>query len=88
MAQAFGKFLQDMETVYHFNSQQVVEIDGDSATGKHYCLITLIGSSNGKRVKTTIGATYEDDYIRVHHKWLVSKRVGCFKWQDEAEIKS
>ncbi len=33
-----------------------------------------------KKIKTTIGATYEDDYIRVNNKWLVLKRVGNSKW--------
>ncbi len=51
MSQAFEKFLQDIKTVYHFNGQQVVEIDGNNATGKCYCLITLIGNDNGKKNK-------------------------------------
>ncbi len=88
MAQAFAEFLHDMETVYHCNGQQVVEIDGNKATGKWYCWITLIGNDKGRKMKTTIGATYEDDYIRVNDRWLVSRRVGDFKWQDKTEIKS
>lgn len=82
MAQGFEKFLQDMETVYHFNGQQVVTIDGDNAKGKCYCLITLIENENGKKIQTTIGATYGDDYIRENNKWLVSKRVGTFEWMN------
>jgi translation initiation factor RLI1 len=88
MIQAFENFLQNIETVYHFNGQQVVTIDGDNAVGKCYCLITLIGNENGKKIKTTIGATYEDQYIRENNKWLVAKRVGTFEWQDKIEIKS
>jgi hypothetical protein len=87
MARAFEKFLKDMEIVYHFNGQQVVIIDGDNATGKCYCLITLLGNENGKKIKTTIGAAYEDEYIRENNKWLVAKRVGTFEWQDKIEIK-
>jgi hypothetical protein len=87
MAQAFEKFLQEMETVYHFNGQQLVAIDGDKAKGKCYCVITLVGNENGKKIKTTIGATYEDYYIRENNKWLVAKRVGTFEWQDKIELK-
>jgi hypothetical protein len=86
MAQAFSKFLQDIETIHHFNGQQVVQIDGDNATGKSYCLITLIATDNGKTIKTTIGATYEDDYRRINNQWLIFKRVGRFVWQDKTEI--
>lgn len=83
MVQAFEKFLQDFDTVYHFNGQQAVTINGDTATGTYYCFITLIGNENGKKVRTTIGATYEDEYIRVNSQWFVSKRVGNFNWQDK-----
>lgn len=83
MAQAFHKFLREIETVYHFNGQQVITLHGDNAKGKCYCLITLIGLEDGKRTTTTIGATYEDEYIRINDQWLVSKRVGTFEWQEK-----
>lgn len=83
MAQAFTKFLRGMETVYHFNGQQVIAINGDNAKGTSYCFITLIGNEDGKKIKNTIGATYEDDYIRVNKQWLVAKRVGRFEWQEK-----
>ncbi|UII25804.1 nuclear transport factor 2 family protein [Fulvivirga maritima] len=86
MAKAFAKFNKDVETLYHFNGQQIVSINGDLATGKCYCLITLIGEENGKNIKTTIGATYEDDYVRTENQWLVSKRVGTFEWKNTIEI--
>ena len=88
MAQAFEKFLQDVETVYHFNGQHLVTIDGDKATGKCYCLIKLISKEEGKALKTTIGATYEDDYIRLKNRWFVAKRIGNFEWQDKTGIQS
>ncbi|MEN2401834.1 nuclear transport factor 2 family protein [Flavobacterium sp. MC2016-06] len=86
MAETFEKFLQDFETIYHFNGQQVITINGDNAAGTSYCLITLISSENNKKTKTTIGATYEDKYICVNNKWLVAKRIGNFKWQNKIEI--
>ena len=56
MAEVFGSFLKDVEIVHHFNGQQVVNIDGNSATGTCYCLITLIGTEHGKKMKTSISA--------------------------------
>ncbi|WP_220463946.1 nuclear transport factor 2 family protein [Adhaeribacter radiodurans] len=88
MAQAFDNFLRDVETIYHFNGQQVVKINGNNSVGKWYCLITLLGSENGKNIKTTIGATYKVKYIRINNKLLVSRRGGNFKRQDKTEIKS
>ncbi|PBQ30906.1 bile acid 7-alpha-dehydratase [Sphingobacteriaceae bacterium] len=87
MEEAFGKFLNDFETVYHFNGQQVVTIDGNNATGTCYCLITLIGREEGKKMKTTIGAIYKDDYVRIENRWLIAKRIGNFNWQEKNEVK-
>lgn len=86
MADAFDDFLRNFDTVYHFNGQQVLTINGDKALGTCYCQVTLIGLENNKRVKTKIGAIYKDDYIRVGKRWLIAKRVGTFEWQDKSEV--
>lgn len=86
MAEAFENFLKDFETVYHFNGQQVITLDGDNATGTCYCLITLIGNEEGKNMKTIIGAIYQDEYVRVANRWLISKRTGNFAWQEKNEV--
>jgi len=86
MAAAFGDFLKDVETIYHFNGQQVVTIEGDQATGTCYCMVTLIGNEDGKHMKTTIGAIYQDDYARIDNRWLIVKRIGNFDWQEKREV--
>jgi hypothetical protein len=48
-------------------------------------LIILIGSDNGKKIKTTIGAVYLDNYVRRENRWLIAKRTGNFDWQDNHE---
>jgi hypothetical protein len=63
----------------------VVNIDGDKAVGTCYCFVTLIGDEDGKKMKTTIGATYQDDYVRENNRWLISRRIGTFAWQDKIE---
>lgn len=86
MAVAFEKFLSEIDYVYHFNGQQSIIIDGDNARGTCYCQITLIGNDNGKKMKTSIGAIYEDNYSRVHNKWLIAKRIGTFNWQEKSHF--
>jgi len=86
MEQALGDFLKDFETVYHLNGQQQVTINGDSATGTSYCQVMLIGIENGKKMKTTIGVTYQDDFIRENNRWLIAKRTGNFDWQEKREV--
>ncbi len=86
MAEAFGDFLKNFDTVYHFNGQQVVTINGDNATGTSYSLVTLISTENGKKMKTTIGAIYQDDFVREDNRWLIDRRIGNFDWQEKREI--
>jgi len=85
MEKAFDSFLADIDVVYHLNGQHVVSIIGDAAYGTCYCLITLIGNEGGKKIKTTIGAVYQDDYVREGNRWLISRRIGNFEWQEKRQ---
>lgn len=86
MKEAFKDFLQNFETVYHLNGQQTIEINGDNATGTSYCQVTLIGNENGKKMKTTIGAIYHDNFIHQNNRWFIAKRIGNFEWQEKSEV--
>ncbi len=70
IGKAFADFLVQFDVVYHFNGQQTVEIDGDTAMGVSYCFETLIG--NGKRNQS--GVRFHDTYIKQNGKWLVKRR--------------
>jgi ketosteroid isomerase-like protein len=86
MAEAFADFLKNVDTVYHFNGQQVLTINGDKASGTSYSLVTLISTENSKKMKTTIGAIYQDDFVRQDNRWLIAKRIGNFDWQEKSEV--
>ena len=83
---AFTGFLANFQTVYHINGQQAVDVRGDRATGTSYCLVVLIGTENGKSIKTTMGVTYDDEYVRRGGAWLIAKRVSHFTWRDREEM--
>ena len=86
MEDAFGAFLKNFETVYHFNGQQTVTLDGDRASGVSYCMVTLIGVEGGKKMKTSIGVYYRDEYVRENNRWLIAKRTSVFDWEDRREL--
>lgn len=86
MEKAFGAYLANFHTVYHFNGQQVVTLNGDHATGVAYCTVTLIGNQNGKEIRTTMGVHYEDEFVRDKDHWLIAKREPYFDWQDRQEL--
>jgi hypothetical protein len=83
IGEAFAAFLNNFETVYHINGQQTVTLNGNKATGISYCFVTLIGTENGKKMKTTIGANYTDEFVRQNGHWLITHRKATFTWQEK-----
>jgi hypothetical protein len=86
IGETFAAFLNNFETVYHINGQQTVTLNGDKATGISYCFVTLIGTENGKKMKTNIGAYYTDDFVRQDGHWLIAHRKATFAWQEKREL--
>lgn len=84
---AFGSYLALFDTVYHINGQQTVSLDGDTATGTAYCQVVLIGNENGKKIMTTQGVYYNDEYVRQNGKWLIKHRTSHFTWRTQQEYK-
>lgn len=85
IGEAFASFLSLFEVVYHINGQQTVTINGDKATGVSYCLVTLIGVENGKKIKTPNGVYYNDEYVRENGNWLIAKKKSTFAWSEKVE---
>jgi len=83
---AFAGFLKNFETVYHINGQQTLTLNGDRASGISYCLVTLIGTASGKRIKTTMGVYYHDEFVKENNRWLIAKRKSTFAWQERTEM--
>jgi len=47
---------------------------------------TLIGDENGKKMKTTIGVIYQDEFVRENNHWLIAKRKANFNWQEKQPL--
>jgi hypothetical protein len=86
IGETFAAFLNNFETVYHINGQQTVTLNGDKATGISYCFVTLIGTENGKKMKTNIGAYYTDEFVRQNGLWLIAHRKATFAWQEKQPL--
>ena len=83
---AFSAYLNLFETVYHINGQQTITLNADKASAVSYCLVTLIGIENGKKIKNTMGVYYTDDFVKQNNHWLITKRVSNFTWQDKQRV--
>ena len=56
------------------------------ASGISYCLVVLIGTENGKKIKTTMGVHYNDEYVKQGNRWYITKRKSFFDWRDKQEL--
>lgn len=83
---AFTNFLNLFDVIYHINGQQTLTLNGDKASGISYCLVTLIGNEDGKKIKNTMGVIYHDEYIRENGKWLIAKRQSNFTWTEKLPL--
>ncbi|MGR9162382.1 nuclear transport factor 2 family protein [Rhizobium leguminosarum] len=84
--ETFTAFMANFETAYHINGQHTAEIDGDRATAVHYCLVVLVNTVDGKKMRNTNGVYYNDEYVRQGGQWLISKRTSHFTWRDTMEM--
>ncbi|WP_349999106.1 nuclear transport factor 2 family protein [Stenotrophomonas lacuserhaii] len=84
--QGFSSFIASFGTMYHINGQLVIELDGDTATGQHYCQVMLIASVNGKATINTNGVIYHDSYVRTADGWKIAERVSHFTWTNTAAM--
>ncbi|MCC6289185.1 MAG: nuclear transport factor 2 family protein [Chitinophagaceae bacterium] len=83
---AFAGFLKNFEVVYHINGQQTVVLDGNKASGIAYCMVTLIGEENGKKMKTVMGVFYHDDYVKENGRWLIAHRKSNFQFTEKTGL--
>ncbi|MFV8377044.1 nuclear transport factor 2 family protein [Flavobacterium sp. LB1P71] len=87
IGEAFAGFLNLFDVVYHINGQQTVTLNGNMASGISYCQVVLIGTENNKKMKTTMGVIYHDDYVKENGHWLINKRQSNFTWTEKTEMK-
>ncbi len=86
IGKVFSDFIANFDAMYHMNGQFTVDIDGDKAESTHYCLVFLVGETDGKKFNNTNGVIYRDEYVRRDGRWLISKRVARFTWRDISEL--
>lgn len=84
--QALLSFSGNFEATYHINGQQVINVEGDTATSQHYCLAMQIVAADGRKNLTTNGVTYTDAYVRRADGWKIAKRTSRFGWSDTGEM--
>jgi hypothetical protein len=86
--ETFTAFAANMKRSFHMNGQQVVEIDGDSATGITYCQVKHVSEEDGREVITDSSVRYHDEYIRQDGRWYINTRIARFTVNDKRTLQS
>jgi hypothetical protein len=84
--ETFTAFTADVKRSFHLNGQQVVEIDGDAATGITYCQVKHVSDENGHEVLTDSSVRYDDEYIRQDGRWYIATRIAHFTVSDKRTL--
>ncbi len=69
-----------VETMFHFTSNELFEIDGDLASGRSYVIgMTVVDGPDGK-TDQMVGGRYLDKYRRKEGVWKFTNRLFVLDW--------
>lgn len=74
----FSGFTGGIKASHHMNGQQVITVDGDTATDVHYCRAALVLEENGHDVVSDNYIRYTDTLVREGGEWKIARRVQHF----------
>jgi ketosteroid isomerase-like protein len=76
-----------LHSTHHAVHQQVVDADGDSATGQVYCLAHHLYRSRGGELRdNAIAIRYQDTYRAVNGRWAIARRELVVDFADDREV--
>lgn len=78
--------LDQYDRTFHFVGNQLVEIDGDTATGETYCVAHHLYDHDGVQMNYTMFIRYQDHYRRTEQGWRVAERLLALDFGRHAPI--
>jgi ketosteroid isomerase-like protein len=76
------------EVTTHLLGQQMVEVDGDDASGETYCMAHHVYEADGIRRDRVMAIRYLDTYARIDGEWKIAQRRLAIDWTDERVLDS
>jgi len=71
---------------FHAVVNQLVEIQGDEASGETYCLANHLLERDGQARKLDWGIRYQDRYRRVDGAWRIARRELIVDWEQDLPL--
>ena len=67
--------LDRYDKTFHFVGNQLIDLDGDAATGETYCVAHHLYEQDGVRMNYTMFIRYQDRYRRTERGWRLAERL-------------
>lgn len=79
--------IEQYRTTQHHVHNQLVEIDGATATAETYCIANHIYTLDGTDRKLDWGVRYQDNLVFQDGKWLFARRTLLLDWTQDLPLK-
>ena len=80
------KTIEQFEATLHSMHNQLVEIDGDEATGDTWCIANHLHEKEGVPHKLDWGIRYRDRYRREAGTWRIARRELHLVWTQDLPL--
>ena len=74
LIEVFKEAISPIKTAYHLNGQQLITVNGDTATNIHYGKAILVQEIDGTEMVIDRSYRYSDTLILVDGTWLIKRR--------------
>ncbi|MGG5210100.1 nuclear transport factor 2 family protein [Chryseobacterium sp. MIQD13] len=72
--------LNTYKATMHFNGQNTVKLNGETATGIAYCMAHHLTIEDGKQKLMVAAIRYQDKFVKQDDKWLFAGRKLLVDW--------
>ncbi|WP_454737303.1 nuclear transport factor 2 family protein [Cupriavidus necator] len=79
---SLGQYRATQHHVHH----QLVELDGDTASGETYCIANHLYEQGGVPRKLDWGIRYQDRFVRWHGQWRIAARELVVDWTQDLPL--
>ena len=86
IAEGMSALAQYSATQHHVH-QQLVTIDGDTATGETYCVANHLYEQDGVQRKLDWGIRYQDRFEQLQGQWRIAARELVVDWTQDLPLR-
>jgi uncharacterized protein (TIGR02246 family) len=80
------RLIEQYESTQHCVHQQLLEVQGNTASGETYCVARHVYTRDGAKRKLDMGVRYQDEYRREPSGWRFARRELVLDWTQDLPL--